>query len=116
MKKKARVYTVFFLLILASFSACATPKEHWDRESDLQEQALLKRRRSATSAEELKNIDEEIDLLKYKRNGVDSLFNVGPSPEEEHTKVQTPLFGEEKQRAVNDSVDKELERLNTKRN
>lgn len=66
--KMAREYFIFsfLLFILATSSGSVGGSEKWNRELDVQEQELLKHRRSATSVNEIDQIDEAIDMLGHK--------------------------------------------------
>src|SRR3569832_1720077 len=109
--KTARKYFIFSFLIfiLATSSGCVGGSEKWNRELDVREQELLKQRRSATSVNEINQTDERIDMLGHK-NGI-----FIPHDGENQTEFRKPAFDEERERAVNDSIDRELEALNRKK-
>ena len=109
--KTARKYFIFSFLIfiLATSSGCFGGPEKWNRGLDVQEQELLKQRRSATSVNEINQIDEAIDMLGHK-NGI-----FIPHDGENQTEFRKPAFEEERERAINDSIDRELEVLNRKK-
>lgn len=80
----------------------------WNRELDLLEQEMLKQRRSATSNNEIIQIDKSIHSLGYE-TGIFDLDNG-----EDQTEFRKLAFDEERERAINDSIDRELEILNRK--